>query len=250
MAGIKLQDVSKDIKPRTKVLVEGVVDYSHIASKIDGDELKRANEYTNYPSKDPYYKMTVVITKPDYKDAFEFDKNDKSELTLAAYLGSKVYQSNKEDKKGINYFSAISKGSEVRVYKLGADGKAHKVELNGNELAQGSKVKLELNFFETQYGAGVGLNSVLILDDEIKVFEGNNSVKGYDVANDTIALPKREFKVVDDVAAASDANETPVTDTSATPGAVEVAEDPIGSTTAESNQTFDDLLAQFKAGNN
>ena len=119
---MKLQEVSNDIKNRTKVLVTGEVDYSHIASKIDGDELKRANEYTNYPSKDPYFKMTIRITEQDYTKAFDYNANDKSELTLAAYLGSKVYQSKKEENQGKNYFSAISKGNEVRVFKKGEDG--------------------------------------------------------------------------------------------------------------------------------
>jgi hypothetical protein len=247
---MKLTEVSKDIKNRTKVLVTGVVDYSHIASKIDGDELKRANEYTNYPSKDPYYKMTIQITETDYTKAFAYDANDQSELTLAAYLGSKVYQSKKEENQGKNYFSAISKGNEVRVFKKGEDGKAHRVQLNGNELAPGSKVQLELQFFETQYGAGVGLNSVVILDSEIKVFEGNNSVKGYETADDTISLPKREIKVVEDVVTNSDSNETPVSDATASKTqAPEVDENPVGSTTAASNATFDDLLKQFKAGN-
>lgn len=244
---MKLSEISAKIKPRTKVLIKGIVDFSHIASKIAGEELDRANQYTKFPSKDPYFKMTIQIVEPNYQDALIFDNNDESETYLAAYLGSRVYESKKDENKGKKYFSAISKGNEIRVYKKDSEGKLHKVELNGNELAQGSAVELELNFFETKFGAGVGLNAVVITDSDIKVYEGADGVKGYETANDTISLPARQARVVNDVAAADGvADETPVSDIASE---VEVDDAPVGSTSAPSNSTFDNLLAQFKAGN-
>lgn len=245
---MKLSEIASQIKNRTKVIIRGQVDFSHIATKISGEELEKANSFTKYPSKDPYYKMTIQITEPNVQDAFKFDANDQSETVLAAYLASRVYESKKEENAGKKYFSTTSKGDEIRVYhKSPIDGKLHKVAINGNELAQGSNVELELNFFESKYGAGVGLNAVVVLDDQIKVFEGSNSVKGYEIAEDTISLAPRTNKVVDDVVAASDVAETPVSDVASD---VEVADEPIGSTAAPSNAAFDNLLAQFKAGNN
>ena len=244
---MKLNEISSKIKPRTKVLVKGIVEFSHIATKIAGEELERANQFTKFPSKDPYFKMSIQIVEPNYQDAFVFDKADESETYLAAYLGSRVYESKKEENAGKKYFSAISKGNEIRVYKKDSEGKLHKVELNGNELAPGSAVELELNFFETKFGAGVGLNAVVIADAEIKVFEGANGVKGYETASDTISLPARQAKIVNDAATADGvADETPVSDVASE---VEVDEDPVGSTAAPSNSTFDNLLEQFKAGN-
>ncbi len=243
---MKLSEISSKIKPRTRVLVKGQVDFSRIAAKIAGDELDRANQFTKYPSKDPYFKMTIAVDDPT--TALIFDKTDESETYLAAYLGSRIYESKKEENKGKKYFSCISKGQEVRVYKKDAEGKLHKVNLNGNELAPGSNVELELNYFETKFGAGVGLNAVVICDAEIQVFTGNFGVKGYEVADDTISLPARQVAVKNDVATANGvADETPVSDVQAE---VETDPEPVGSTTAPSNSTFDQLLAQFKASGN
>lgn len=244
---MKLSEISSKIKPRTKVLIKGQVDFSRIANKIAGEELDRANKYTKFPSKDPYFKMTIQVVEPNYQDAIVFDRADESETYLAAYLGSRIYESKKEENRGKKFFSCISKGQEIRVYKKDEAGKLHKVDLNGNELAPGSNVELELNFFETKFGAGVGLNAVVICDPEIKVFEGSYGVKGYEVADDTISLPARPVRATADVAAAEGvAEETPVSDVQ---GEVETDPEPVGSSSAPSNTAFDNLLAQFKQNN-
>lgn len=241
---MKLSEISANIKPRTKILVRGQVTFSRISNKIDGDELERANKFTKFPSKDPYFKMTIEIMDADPKDAVIFDRADSSETYLAAYVGSRFYASKKEEQKGKTYFTCQSKGSEIRVYKKDDEGKLHKVELNGNELATGVNVELELNYFETKFGAGTGLNAVVICDKEIKIYEGGAGVKGYEIADDTISLPARPNRVAADVAtAAGVTEETPVSDVAAE------VEEPIGRSTAGDNSTFEALLSQFKAGN-
>lgn len=241
---MKLSEISANIKPRTKILVRGQVTFSRISNKIDGPELERANTFTKFPSKDPYFKMTIEIMDPDPKDAVIFDRADSSETYLAAYVGSRFYASKKEEQKGKTYFTCQSKGSEIRVYKKDDEGKLHRVELNGNELATGVNVELELNYFETKFGAGTGLNAVVICDKEIKIYEGGAGVKGYEIADDTISLPARPNRVAADVAtAAGVTEETPVSDVAAE------VEEPIGRSTAGDNSTFEALLNQFKAGN-
>lgn len=245
---MKLNEIASKIKNKTTLRIKGVVDYSHIASKIAGEELARANEYTKYPSKDPYYKMSIRITDSVIGDAFIFDKNDESATYLAAYLGSRVYQSKKEENRGKNYISLISKGNEIRTYKKDAEGKLHKVELNGNELASDLPIEIEVIYFETKFGSGVGINAVIITAPEIKTYEGNFGVKGYEIADDTISLPARQAKVVDDVATAPGAaEETPVADIASE---VETEDEPVGSSSAPNNASFESLLAQFKAGSN
>ena len=231
------------IKNKTKVKVAGKVDYCHIATKIDGDELKRANQYTQYPSKDPYYKITLTVSGPD---AFIFDKNDESAVKLAAFLASKkIYQSKKEEKKGINYFTATSKGNEIRVYKEVADGEIKKVNLNNNELGKGCEVEIELNYFEASNGPGIGLNAVVIKGDIIK-FEGNTGVEGYKQTEGSIDLEPRtavmndagdaaDESMPDDVAPAEDAKD------------IEVDEAPIGSTSSANDEAFAAILQQFKS---
>ena len=241
---MKLSEISANIKPRTKILVRGQVTFSRISNKIDGDELERANKFTKFPSKDPYFKMTIEIMDADPKDAVIFDRADSSETYLAAYVGSRFYASKKEEQKGKTYFTCQSKGSEIRVYKKDDEGKLHKVELNGNELATGVNVELELNYLETKFGAGTGLNAVVICDKDIKIYEGGAGVKGYEIADDTISLPARPNRVAADVATATGVTEeTPVSDVAAE------VEEPIGRSTAGDNSTFEALLSQFKAGN-
>lgn len=244
---MKLNEIASQIKNRTTLRLKGVVDYSHIATKIAGEELARANQYTKYPSKDPYYKASIQIVDANIQDAFIYDKTDNSAVTLAAYLASRVYESKKEENKGKKYISLISKGNEIRVFKKDDDNKLHKVALNGNELAQGVNVEVEVIFFETKFGSGVGINAVIITDKEIKTYEGNLGVKGYEMADDTISLPARQAAVINDVTNATGVtDETPVADGTSE---VETDEEPIGSTSAPSNESFDALLAQFKAGN-
>lgn len=242
---MKLSEISANIKPRTKILVRGQVSFSRIANKIAGAELERANTFTKFPSKDPYFKMTIEITDATPQDALIFDKADQSETYLAAYVGSRFYTSKKEELKGKTFFTCQSKGSEIRVYKKDDEGKLHKVELNGNELASGVNVELELNYFETKFGAGTGLNAVVICDKEIKVYEGSAGVKGYEVADDAvISLSPRAVRAVADVAAADGVNEeTPVSDVAAETE----ASDPVGTSSAPNNSAFEALLAQFKA---
>lgn len=48
---MKLSEVSSRIKPRTRVIMHGRVSFSRIASKIAGEELERANQYTKFPLK-------------------------------------------------------------------------------------------------------------------------------------------------------------------------------------------------------
>ena len=242
---MKLAEISANIKPRTKILVKGQVSFSRIANKIAGDELDRANQFTKFPSKDPYFKMTIEITEANVQDALIFDKNDQSETYLAAYVGSRFYASKKDELRGKTFFTCQSKGQEIRTYQKDAEGKLHRVDLNGNELDSGVNVELELNFFETKFGAGVGLNSVVICDKQIRVYEGSSGVKGYEVADDTITLPARASRNAADVATAEGvAEETPVADVASQ---VEVDPDPVGSSNAPSNSAFDALLAQFKA---
>lgn len=244
---MKLNEISSNIKGRTRILVKGQVNFSRIANKIAGDELERANKFTKFPSKDPYYKLTIEIVEPNVQDALVFDKADQSETYLAAYIGSRFYASKKEEYKGRTFFTALSRGSEVRIYQKDAQGKLHKVDLNGNELATGVNVEVELNFFEGKFGAGVGMNAVVICDQEIKLYEGNFGVKGYEVADDTITMPARANRTGNaaDVATADGvADETPVSDVAA---GVEVESEPVGTTSAPSNSAFDALLAQFKA---
>lgn len=242
---MKLNEVASKITPKTKVLINGIVDYCHIATKIDGDELKKANEYTDYPSKDPYYKITIQVLESDLKKNIEFDPANQSELTLAAFVASKIYASKKEEKKGKMFYSITSKGSEIRVFKKGDDGKLHKVNLNGNELGAGCKVQLEVNFYRSNNGfVGVGLNSVVILGD-IVTYDSNNTVKGYETAADVIDLAPRTPSIVNDMAAAEEDN-TPVTaDVKEDKTAVEVDAEPVGSVAAPDNSTFDALLAEF-----
>lgn len=243
---MKLADLK--ITARETVRVKGKVDYSHIASKISGEELARANQFTKFPSKDPYYKMTLTIDAPNIIDAFVFDNTNESATNLAAYLGSRVYESKKEENKGKKYLSMISKGNEIRVYKKDDAGKLHKVNLNGNELAQGLEVEVEAIYFETKFGSGVGLNAVIVTAPEIKVFEGSFGVKGYEMADEEITLKPRQTQVANDVVTAGNtADETPVSDVAEE---VEVDEDPVGESNAPSNSSFDALLAQFKAGGN
>lgn len=76
------------------------------------------------------------------------------------------------------------------------------------------------------------------------MYEGNFGVKGYDVADDSISLPARPTRAVDDAATANGVEaETPVSDV---PPAVEEEGDPVGESTAPGNSAFDALLAQFK----
>lgn len=248
---IKLQAVADQIEAKTKIFIKGVMDYSHIATKLDAKELAEANKYTKYAQTEGYYKATIKVasgledeSKFDSRSVLEFDPSNKSELTLAAYVGSRIYPSKKEENKGNLYYSAISKGSEIRVYKEDAQGVLHRVNLNGNELGP-NNVKLELNFFRTSKGCGVGINSIVILDDEIKVYENTASVKGYDKEmGDSIDLPKRVRTVDDTVPENDEPEEEPVATAEKKP--VEVEDAPIGESAAANNDVFEALLNKFK----
>lgn len=182
MAQKKLADYQ--INNGTQVGIRGKVTYSHISSKLSGKALELANQNSKFPSTEGYYTISVEVEGKNASEVFvNLNTKDPSEMELAKYVFSHIFESKKEENAGKKFFRANSKApNPPRVFTPGPDGKLIPVDLNGNELASGCEVTLIMNYFTTKYNPGVGLNAVIVKD--IQLFTPSAPrIKGYDVAD-------------------------------------------------------------------
>ena len=184
MATKKLADYAID--NGTQVGVRGVVTFSHVTKKLEGKALEAANKNTKYPSTEGYYTMSVeIVENPVAKALRVLDVNDKSQVELANYCYDHIYESKKAENAGKKFFRANSKApNPPRVFKYDKEGKLVELILDGKELAAGTKVQLIMNYFTTKFNPGVGLNAIIVEDDDIKFFEPSvPTIKGFEMSS-------------------------------------------------------------------
>lgn len=143
--------------------ITGEVNFSAITKVIDGEELKREikrqEEFTDYPVTVPHTKIS--ITNP------QVDK--KSDKELKAYLEEKFY----ENKDGVSQYNHISKSPFIP-YVVYED---QKITLE-KELDKGVEVALYITTFETgnrKIPVGIGLGCIEIIG-ELRYYEGTTAL--------------------------------------------------------------------------
>ena len=161
---------TNQLMPETTVLIDGTVEYSHIASWTEGEELNRYNQrqqqYGRGLEKYPFAQM--VIENASVRMA-----NPNAPTIAEQYFCESLYQKN--DKTGGMHYRATKKNArgfaslpDVMVIE---NNNAIKITPVG-ELAKGLKVTLVMRVFKSQPNNGITLDAVLV-NEPIRYYTNN-----------------------------------------------------------------------------
>ena len=176
--------------PNKSVIVRGKITFSHVTRKIEGEELIRRNQGTNYPENRPYTEIAIgnATVIPESGDANNLSINEQ-------YIVQKCYMSKSHPERGW-CFSAKNKGNNLPNICQGEgedtiSGKAVARQITpSGELANDLDVTLVLRVFQGKPNPGISLDTVIV----------NEPIRYYDGASQ-MAMASRGIKFIGDDAA-------------------------------------------------
>lgn len=199
------------IPDNAQVYVTGIVDYSRIATRIEGAELDADNARKVAKGMraidKPHTRLTVSQAVVNYADP--------AQPTIAEqYIESKFYTSPTHPEKGI-CFSAMNKSKnfpELYTRESIASTILENIAADG-EIAIGTSVTLMLRFFSTNQNKGVSLDAVIINSKNVRWSSGNSvenhlAARGFQIANSG-AVDVVRSQLAENTAAAPVAPEAP-----------------------------------------
>lgn len=181
--------------------VNGIVDYSHIATRLEGDALAADNAKKVSKGMQPTDKPHTRISIKNASVAYE----TPGVPTIAEqYIAEKFYQSKMHPEKGPCYTGMNKSKSMPQLY--------HRPDVNSNvlkeiptehELAAGTNVTLILRFFSTNQNNGVSVEGVIV-NGELKWVSSSRSKdalisKGFEIQSadsDTVANVRQQLEAV------------------------------------------------------
>lgn len=160
------------ITERDDVTIEGVVVWSRIGRKVDGEDLERekerARQRNQVPPTKPFYRLTI-------EDPKIVPKTPGAPTPLEQYWAeNKLYQS----ANGSMRTNIESVGNYLQIVQLNPETNEYAdIDMQGKELAQGSKVRAVVKSFKSNYGSiGTGLQFVIVLDPVVKYYERTGGI--------------------------------------------------------------------------
>lgn len=190
------------IEPGTTVYIDGIVDYSRIASRIEGAELEADNakkiSRRMQPVDKPHTRLTVRSATVAYEKGIDAAGNPIEPTLAEQFIAEKLYQSTLHPNKGLCYTGMNKTKNLPEIYcrENSASKMLEPVEV-GNEIAVGTKVTLAMRFFATNQNNGVSLDAVIVNQKPVP-FSNNGSIMAS-------ALAARGFQVVPASAETADA---------------------------------------------
>ena len=181
--------------------VNGIVDYSRIATRLEGDELAADNARKVSKGMQPTDKPHTRISIKNASVAYE----TPGVPTIAEqYIAEKFYQSKMHPEKGPCYTGMNKSRSMPQLY--------HRPDVNANilkeiptehELAAGTNVTLMLRFFSTNQNNGVSVEGVIV-NGELRWASSSRSKdalinKGFEIQSadsDTVANVRQQLEAV------------------------------------------------------
>jgi hypothetical protein len=161
----------------TKVVITGNLEYAkYMTQVLQGDELAkevaREEQYSKHPEfimRDPKIRFSLG----DPKCQKQGDKPSELEQAFMSKVYTRKdgttaldYERRAPKRKDGTYFVPITFGVK------GADGKIHKVNLAGKDLANDQKVTLTYEVYKAKMGKGLALRTV-VFEEEPKLFQPN-----------------------------------------------------------------------------
>ena len=161
------------VTPNSKVYITGIVEYSHVATQIDGDELaldnmKRTANGLQTIDK-PYTRLTINKCVINYADP-------AAPTVAEQYIAERLYASKKHPENSPCY-SAINKSKNLPnlFCRDNAQSKQLEAVMPEGELAPGVPVTIMIRFFASKKNNGCSLDSIIVNEKPIRYFGSNTS---------------------------------------------------------------------------
>ena len=172
------------VEPGAQVFLNGIVDYSRIASHIDGEELAADNARKLAKGmraiEKPHTRLVLSHCKLEYA-------NPAAPTTAEKFIAERLYRSTAHPDKE-DCFTAMNKSRNLpNLYcRDNAVSKQLEPAAPTAELAAGTPVTVALRFFSTNQNSGVSLDTVIVNQKPIKWNAGFSAA----------ALAERGFEIV------------------------------------------------------
>lgn len=163
---------SNQLTPGKLILVNGILDYCHITSLIQGEELKKLNErnvaHGWQPKNRPHTKAAV-------RNASVIMQNPNEPTIEERYISERLYTSPQNPEKNYCY-TAENSGTNlpwVGVIRTGTTNIVDQIQPEG-ELAAGLNVTLVLRVYKpkSQLNNGVSLDGVIV-NEPVRYYQNN-----------------------------------------------------------------------------
>ena len=174
------------IETNTVVFVTGTVDYSHIKTHVEGDELIKSNARKVARGMQPIDKAHTFMTIARPTVNFE---NPAAPTLAEQYIATKFYTSDAHPEKG-QLYTGMNRTRNLPELYCRENANSNNLEHIAceNEIAAGENVTLLLRFFSTERNKGVSLDGVIVNEKPVKWFSGTSALS---------SLSKRGFNITD-----------------------------------------------------
>lgn len=173
------------VKANSQVILTGLVDFSRIASHLEGAELEADNAKKKANGMNPVDRAHTRIT---IKNAIIEYANPNEPTRGEQYIAERLYTSKAHPDKGM-MFTAMNKSRNLPNLFCRENATVKQIEpvTATAELATGVPVTIVLRFFTTDRNSGVSLDSVIVNEKPVRWYTGST----------TNALTERGFTIVD-----------------------------------------------------
>lgn len=154
------------------VYITGTVEYSRIASHIDGEELAADNAKKvargMRATDKPHTRLTINHCAIDYADP--------ANPTIAEqFIAERMYVSTVHPENGQCYTASNKSRNLPSIYcRENIQSKSLEPVTAAGELSSGSSVTIMLRFFSTKQNSGVSLDSVIVNEKPVKWYSGRD----------------------------------------------------------------------------
>lgn len=160
------------VEPGSCALVQGIIGYSHVVTKVDGQELEDTKARRRLsgqiePTR-PYTTMTLHSVNVLFKDP-------QKPTTAEQYVHERCYTSKNSEKNPGWCYTGENKG--IYLPAIGVrDGQGHFRQVYPTaELAPGQSVIMLVRFFKGKVHNGCTFDAVLVLADEVQTLGGSGN---------------------------------------------------------------------------
>lgn len=163
------------LAPDTTFMIQGILKYARLTSKIDGEELQKDIQRqqargSRYPITRPYTTATICEAQ-----VIPVNPNAQPPAPEDVYATESLYQSTAQGYTGY-CFNANNTGNNVPWIGLrNPDGSVQEIIPEG-ELASDQRVTLVMRVYKTRQNNGVSLDGVIVENAPVRYYTGNSSI--------------------------------------------------------------------------
>lgn len=201
------------IEAGTTVYVNGIVDFSRIATRIEGEELESDNARKvsrgMRPTDKPHTRLTITHAAVSYEKGVDANGNPIQSTQAEQFIAEKFYQSKLHPDKGLCYTGMNKSKNLPTLYcRENSQSKILEPVKVAGELVAGTNVTLIMRFFKTNQNNGVSLDAVIVNQKPVQFGNGNNAMASTLAARGFQVMPA-SAETADEIRAQLDSTPAP-----------------------------------------